>query len=46
MVSEPDPDWCVSEDAELSREGWMLHPTLVGKVNGAFLIKGWIHSLA
>ena len=31
MVSEPDPDRCVSEDAELSKGGWMLRPTSVVK---------------
>jgi len=44
MVSEPDPDQCVSEDAELSKGG-MLHPTSVVKGNEVFIIwgDGYLH---
>ena len=40
MVSEPDPDRCVSEDVELSKGEWVLHPTSVGKGNEILLIGG------
>ena len=40
MVSEPDPDRCVNENAKLPKGGWMLHPTSVGKVNEVLLIRG------
>ena len=34
------PDRCVSEDAELSKGEWVLHPTSVGKGNELLLIGG------